>query len=322
MNYIAQELVCKGWRAKMGKRVLLRVQNKLIKGIALRFLIEAGYDVIDVSDFEDMRLKLTVYPSDFILFIMEITEDNLSTIFTETAGLKKSGPLANTPILALVPRDTSDIVSSALKSGIEDVFLLPKTKETYRQQISDKISGTMKKLDPVEQEQNREEAPLEETGIDKIRDQLESELRHANRGKYPISMLMIRFADVEVIKAEKFVERLKIILRETDTVYRLKDNTWLITCPFTEKRYIIEVERKIFSTFEAEMGVQRDHKKINLFTAAYPQDEENLNRIFERLETGISNSMAINSIKVPLNSLTKDELEAYQKKIRLFKKFF
>lgn len=306
----------------MSKMVLLRVQSKLIKGIALRCLVEAGYDVIDVMDFEDLRLKLTIYPSNFILYIMEVTEESLTTIFTETSGLKKSGPLGNTPILAFVPRGTSDIVSSAMKCGINDVFLLPKGKESYRQHIQDKIIATMKKLDPVEQVQSREEAPLEETGIESIRDQLDSEIRHANRGKYPVSMLMIRFADVEGAKAERFIERLTKILRETDKVYRLKDNTWLITCPFTEKKYIIEVERKVFSTYEAEMGVQRDHKKINLFTAAYPQDEESLDRIFDRLETGISNSMAINSIKSPLNSLTHDELEAYQKKIQQFKKFF
>lgn len=307
----------------MGKRVLLRIRSKLAKGIALRCLIEAGYDVIDVMDDDDLRLKLSVYPSEFILYILEVTEDSLPNIFTETSALKRNGPLVKTPVLALVPRDTSDIVSSALKSGIEDVFLFPKARESYRQQITDKITATLKKLDPVEPPPKpREEAPLEETGIETIRDRLESELRHANRGKYPLSVLMIRFTDVEPDKAEKFIDRLKSILRETDTVYKLKNHTWMITCPFTEKKYIVEVERKIFSTFEAEMGEKRDHKKINLFTAAYPQDEDNLDRILERLETGISNSMAINSIKTPLNTLTRDELEDYRRKMKQYKKFF
>jgi hypothetical protein len=306
----------------MDKKVLLRVQNKLIKGIALRRLIESGCDVVEVTDREDLRLKLAVYNSGFFMYIMEVTEENLPTIFDETSGLRKGGPLSGIPVLAMVPRDTSDIISQALKSGIEDVLLLPKAGESFRQQLYDKLGASIDRFKPSDPPQTREEAPLEEMGIESIRSRLELELRHAKRGKYPVSMLMIRFTDVDVEKAERFIERLKGILRETDNVYRLKDNTWLVSCPFTEKKYIIEVERKVFSTFEAEMGQERRHKKINLFTAAYPEDEESLDRIFERLETGISNSMAISNIKAPLNSLTRSELEEYKKKIKQFKKFF
>jgi hypothetical protein len=60
----------------MGKRILLRVQNRYIKGILLRFLVEGGYDIVEAFDFSDLELKLNVYRGDFILHIREIPEEN------------------------------------------------------------------------------------------------------------------------------------------------------------------------------------------------------------------------------------------------------
>jgi len=64
------------------------------------------------------------------------------------------------------------------------------------------------------------------------------------------------------------------------------------------------------------------HKRINVFTATYPQDEDNLPDLMGRLFNGIHNSMVINSISAPLNTLSRYEIENYRKKILKYRRNF
>lgn len=306
----------------MGKRILLQVQNTTIKGMIIKYLIEAGLEVVDIVDYKDLLFKISVYPSNFVLFIIEITEESLSTIFDEIAEIKENEPFINIPILALIPRDTPDIITSALKSGIEDVFLIPKSSASFKQHLHGKINAAIKQFVPIEFSSKYKKKKSEEIDIEKVKELIYTDIKLANRGKYPISFLMIKFTKVKEDDAYGFIERLSRILRETDKILRLSDFEWVIVCPFTEKKYIIEVERKVFVAFRAEMESEYNNKKINLDSATYPEDSESLDKILEKLELGIKNNMAINKINVPLKSLSPKELEDYKKIIQQYKKFF
>jgi PleD family two-component response regulator len=238
-------------------------------------------------------------------------------VFDEIAQFKQKAK--GIPVLALIPKDTSEFVSPAIKSGIEDLLLIPKVKEKCREVIGKRLEIILKRIDPKEDEP-KAQAILASKEFEEIKEQLEADLRHAARGKYPFSLLMIRFTGVLNDKIDRFIERLKNILRETDTVWRFTLNTWLVSCPFTEKSSIIEVERKVFAAFESELGQMGHQKRINLFTATYPQDEDNLPDLMERLFNGIHNSMTIDSISAPLNTLSKHEIENYRNKILKYRR--
>ncbi len=303
----------------MRKRILIRVQNRYIKGILFRFLVDRGYEIVEAYDFSDLKLKLDVYGRDFMLHILEIPEYNPGSVYGELAQFRQE--VKGIPVMALIPKDTSDFVSPALKIGIEDLLMIPKVRETCKEVIAERLQAILKRIDPKEEEL-KAQTILASKEFEEIREQIEADLRHAARGKYPLSLLMIRFIGVINDKTDRFIERLKNILRETDTVWRFTPNTWLVCCPFTEKSSIIEVERKVFAAFEAELGQMGHHKRINVFTATYPQDEDNLPDLMGRLFNGIHNSMVINSISAPLNTLSRYEIENYRKKILKYRRNF
>lgn len=307
----------------MGKRILLRLSNRFIKGIVYRFLVDDGYEVVEAWDQDDLIYKLEVHAADFILYVLEVGENHAAPLYEGLAQFKKTKAAGNIPVMAIIPKDTAEYVSPAVEYGVEELVLLPRTKESYKTFLTDKLTAVLKRIDPDELQSEPEAVTFwESADSDVIRERLEADLRHAARGRYPLSLLMIRFTGVEGDKSEKFIERLKTNLRETDAIWRFTPNTWLISCPFTEKTFIIEVERKIFSAFESEIGQSGHHRKINLFTATYPTDEDNLSSLLNRLLNGIRNSMVINSITTPLNSLSRAELENYRKQIRQYRKYF
>lgn len=304
----------------MPKRIFLKIRNRLIYSTVLRFLVEAGFEAVDAFEAEDIALKLGIYQYDFMYFIIEVQEERPLESFQEIKALQADPRFANIPVLAILPKDTSDFVSSALQAGVRDVFLLPKQKEGYRDTLVKKLEGIFKPDIPEEPDQEPIFAGIETSETD-IREIIDEHMKFAGRGQYPISMLMIHFTGVDQQPALKFVERLESILRETDRVYFLHDVTWLVICPFTEKKFVVEVEKKVFSTFESEVG-RKGNQRIHLYAATYPMDETNTDLLLRRMEKGIRTSMAVDDLKTPLNNLSKVELEDFRKKLRQYRKFF
>jgi DNA-binding response OmpR family regulator len=117
----------------MRKRILIRVQNRYIKGILFRFLVDRGYEIVEAYDFSDLKLNLDVYGWDFMLHILEIPEYNPGSVYGELAQFRQE--VKGIPVMALIPKDTSDFVSPALKIGIEDLLMIPKVRRRAKRSL-------------------------------------------------------------------------------------------------------------------------------------------------------------------------------------------
>jgi GGDEF domain-containing protein len=116
--------------------------------------------------------------------------------------------------------------------------------------------------------------------------------------------------------------RVRTFLRDTDKVIIFDEETFVGIFPFAPKDNVTVIEQKFREAFTEEFGGPPSKKRLFLFSATYPDDEKELTKLIDRLENGINNSMLIDSIKSPLNALTKTEIEHYKQKIRQYKKFF
>lgn len=114
---------------------------------------------------------------------------------------------------------------------------------------------------------------------------------------------------------------MKACLRDTDRLIKMDDKDFLGIFPYTEKEFALVLEQKFRRAFEAEFGKPGHHINLFLFSATYPIDERSAEKLLERLKNGIGNSMTVTSIKVPLNTLSKNELESYKQKIRQYRRF-
>lgn len=303
----------------MNKKILLNIDNRFIKSILLKSIAKAGLDILDVVDKDDISIKLEAFGDNVVLAVTEITKENFDTVESEIECVKKECP--SIPILAIVFKDTSDIVKFALNTGIKDVLLLPKNSESYINLIQAKMDVYYTEFSKAGE---LKEPPISEKIQQKvdIKETLTIELKRAMRGEYSISFVMAYLSGHEPEAVISLIKNVNAFMRETDKLIEMSEDTFIGIFPFTSKSSVPIIEERFRDAFKRELSRMGIHKKLCLYSATYPHDGTTIEALLDRMEMGINNSLVINSVNTPLNAMTKSEIEEYKKKIKQYKKFF
>lgn len=302
----------------MNHNAIVEVESLYLKKNLIKAVSNIGLAFVDVFDLDDMEIKLQTLGELTSLGILEVYNENLVKIKASMKLFRQYCP--KVPVIALVYKETADIVSVVLQLGIEDILLLPQNQNLYSKSIQDKLN----KYRIVEPE--KEVAAVNRKIIHENADlskELQLELKRAERGDYSFSLVLAHLvggSNFELFR--EFINSLEPITRDTDRIFIMDDNTFLSTFPFSSKEHILIIEEKIreaFKTYLPKIGL---HKKLSLYSATYPNDGNILEELLSRLEKGINNSIVINSVHTPLSSLSKSEIENYKKMIKQYKRFF
>ncbi len=301
----------------MDKKILLHIENRFLKGLLLKSIASVDIGILEIIDRDDLKLKLDTFGSSISLALLEITNDNISIVKEEIDCIRSNVP--QMPLMAVVSKDTSDIVTFATRSGIKDVMFLPKSKESYRKLIEEKLQPYYDQWVPsVLPSQSVLADFIEQPDL---KESMAIEFKHAQRGNYPVTLVMACLTGQEACKAPGFYGRVRTYLRDTDKLLKVDNKAFLGVFPYTQKEYALVLEQKFRRAFEAEFGKPGHHINLYLYSATFPVDEDHPEKILERLKNGINNSMTITSLKVPLNTLSRSELESYKQKIRQYRRF-
>lgn len=300
--------------------ILIHVENRPLKGFLLKSISNADMDFVDIIDIDDLNLKLDAFGSKICMLILEITDWNMNAVKVEIDRLK--GFLAPIPMLAVVSKDTAEIVTFAMRSGIRDILLLPKNRELYQRTVQEKMGNYYERFNPQKFASEREDRlyreHLENRGI---HDYLGMELKRSKRGGYPLTMVMAKLTGEGPELIKDLDQSVKNFLRDTDRILVVDDQTFIGVFPFTQKDYVPIIEQKFRQTFDREIGKTGNHKRLCIYGVTYPPYETSLETLLKRMENGIKNSMVINSIQTPLNDLSRSEIESYKQKIRQYRRF-
>lgn len=305
-------------------KVLVSCANRYLKGILFRILVDAGLDVADAVDEEDLRFKADLFKSAIVLLIVEVTDSNRERLYAEIQRLSAMKSPVRGSVLALVPNETAEMVGGAIKAGIDDVILLPQNRERYQTVLAERIPAVVEKgrirlhgmPEPAESVAPEDQ---EMTDPDELRSELLRELKMANRGGHTVSLLMVRCTGLSDKELQRYVDRLQDGLRDTDRILPYDATAFIIVCPFTTKAFIIEVERKARQAYADLFGEFTHERRIYLFGANYPTEEREPDRLIERMENGIHDSMAFTALREPLRKLSPTEMERFRNRLRLYR---
>lgn len=311
-------------------KVLINCENRYLKGTLLRVLVELGLDVAEASDEEDVRLKLSLFRDAIVLYVLEVTRQDRERLYDEVQRLLSVRTPYRGAILALVPDESADMVGGALRAGIGDVILLPQRRERYRDVLLERLPAVIDKGRSLmgradAQPEPSAEAPpppvaepippaLEDLGGELIR-----ELKMANRGGHTLSLLMVRAVGLDESELAGLRDALVQELRDTDRVLPHGPQTFIIVCPFTAKGFIVTVERKVRDVYGRLFGAFARDRRIFMYGANYPSEEQDAATLMARMENGIHDSMAFTSLREPLHTLSAVEVEQFRKKLKLYK---
>ena len=167
----------------MDKNVLLYVKSRFIKNILLKSVVKAQIGVIDIIDPDDMTIKLDAYGDSIVLAVIEITDDNKASVYEVVNRIKDVYP--SVPVVAIVYKDTYEIVNFAIRLGVKDILFLTKNVETYVEAIQNKMANYYDIIKKQEKDTFLSEMINEDINI---RESLNLELKRAIRGitQYPL----------------------------------------------------------------------------------------------------------------------------------------
>ncbi|NLP00099.1 MAG: hypothetical protein GX386_07390 [Clostridiaceae bacterium] len=301
----------------MDKNVLLYVKSRFIKNILLKSVVKAQIGVIDIIDPDDMTIKLDAYGDSIVLAVIEITDDNKASVYEVVNRIKDVYP--SVPVVAIVYKDTYEIVNFAIRLGVKDILFLTKNVETYVEAIQNKMANYYDIIKKQEKDTFLSEMINEDINI---RESLNLELKRAIRGNYSISFILAYLSGHEPEVVQSIINTSKRFIRDTDKLLLMDEDTFIAVFPFVEKANVPLLEEKFREAFKKESKRVGIHKKFCLYGATFPDDGDSLEQLLDRLEKGINNSLVISSVQIPLSSLTVSDIEEYKKKIRQYKKFF
>lgn len=293
------------------------VKSRFIKNILLKSVVKAQIGVIDIIDPDDMTIKLDAYGDSIVLAVIEITDDNKASVYEVVNRIKDVYP--SVPVVAIVYKDTYEIVNFAIRLGVKDILFLTKNVETYVEAIQNKMANYYDIIKKQEKDTFLSEMINEDINI---RESLNLELKRAIRGNYSISFILAYLSGHEPEVVQSIINTSKRFIRDTDKLLLMDEDTFIAVFPFVEKANVPLLEEKFREAFKKESKRVGIHKKFCLYGATFPDDGDSLEQLLDRLEKGINNSLVISSVQIPLSSLTVSDIEEYKKKIRQYKKFF
>ncbi len=301
----------------MADKVLIYIEDRVIKGIVLKILREKGLEFLEGLDIKDIQLKLDIFQDTIFFHIIQIGRGTSKEQYEFVRKVKEESA-ADFPVLAIIPGDTSEFVSGAKKAGIEEVVLIPEKREQMRDIFNTRISELIKTIphkQPMGEQEHQKEHGTDDISSNEV---LKQEIKRAARGKYPISFVMGRFTGVHTGLIDEFYDKLKKDMRDTDRIIQFNYHTFIVVCPFTQKSYLIEVEKKIREAFEGMFGYSRV-RRLDMYGVTYPDDGKNIDELIIIMEKGVHDSVIISSIREPLKSISRERLEEYRKMLKLYK---
>ena len=301
----------------MDKYIFLYVNSRTVRNILLKSIAKARIGVMEIIDLDDLAIKLDAYGDFIVLFITEIVDENSSVLREIMEYFRSRYP--SVPALAFVYKDTYETVNAAIKLGIKDIQFLNKNSNSYVKAIQDKMAKYYESI-------NRQEKETDISGVVQenisVKESLNLELRRAIRGKYPISFILAYLSGHEPEVVNSVISIIKRFIRDIDKLLKIDEDTFIGVFPFVEKVNVPLLEEKFRNAFKNESKKVGIHKKFCMYSATFPDDGDNIDELLIRLEKGISNMLAINSVHTTLKSLSPTDIENYKNKIRQYKKFF
>lgn len=299
----------------MADKVLISIKDLYIKSIILKDLDKRGFEIVEATDEVDLFLKLDIFRESILYYIVQINPNTYGKQYDKIKQIRQEEYFKNLPVMAIIPDNSKEYINGAQEAEVNDLFLMPAKRELLKDYLTERLSAFITKIPTKDNEY-----------LNKVRDNLLSglssngdlinEIKRASRGKYPVSFVMCRLSGIHIGMVQEFYDKLALQMRETDKIANHDYRTFIIVCPFTMKKYLLEVEKKVRETYEKMF---QGKGKLYMYSVTYPDDGDTLEKLIDTMEKGVHDSIVISGMKQPLNTLSREKLEEFKNMLKLYK---
>lgn len=289
----------------MEKKVLINIVSINTKVVVLSSLVSMAIDFVETYNEDDLKFKCNLLKNEIAVYIHELNYNEYNKDFLMIKALNTK----NIKVIIFIDQYNAQVIDDAMKAGVYDILTLPLKEKIFTNKI--------KSLFAYNDTKN-----LKTNSKIKIDDKINNstlvhkEILRADRGNYSVSIIVVELVNMQKSEIDKYCEDLEIKLRTTDIISRCHKNRLLLLCPFTKKEDIVQVENKVRTIFKEHYKRTKNKSGLFIYGVSYPEDSNNLDLLFKRLEDGIHNSMIIGNMSGTFNEISRDKIENYRKMLR------
>lgn len=287
----------------MAGKALLNVYSLQVKNDLLSIFIQNGYDVLEAFNIDELTFKYGLIKDQLDVYVHELDEVNYDLSLQQLRRIDRE----KVRCILLIHKYDSKMIDAALALDVKDVVVLPIEREKLKSKVlvpAYKV-GTVPVMPKAPMPKTIDEG-AEEVVFDLAL--LKLEVSRAIRGDYPLSIVMVTYAEISSLAYEIFELKLKALLRATDEIMVYKKNTLLLLCPFTPKDHVIDVENKVKEAYAEinKKGIISGNVYISGTT--YPDDGADIDVLLKRMKENIYDSRLFGELDGPLSKFNRDEV--------------
>ncbi|MBS4030682.1 MAG: response regulator [Clostridiales bacterium] len=286
----------------MSKGRFLVVDDSMLMRTHIRGIVNRHFDAEVIELQNGSELFSYLENSDINGIALILLDINLPDIngMEIAKKLQFSDKYRPVPIIIISGSISQDTVLLSLKVGVKDVIVKPINEDDF-------INRIMKFIDVSKAPKKicREEKKAIHDFFDVIR----IEMKKADRGKYPLTILLMGFVRGNTLDSpftgldcrenlelgSRFCACLKDSLRETDSIIGLSSLDYLAILPFTGEDGINTVKNKLR---QASSDAEIKHLSLIVSSVTYSQQDESADVLINSLERKYKSLLVVKTLNL------------------------
>ena len=287
----------------MSGKVLLNVYSIQVKNDLLSIFVDNDMDVLEVINEHDLLFKHRLIKNNLDVYVQEFDEEHYDRSIAQLEMIDRD----KVRCVVMIHAYSSQIIDDTLALNVKDIIVLPMKRDDLKRKI----------LPPVYVVSKAEAMPKEPVKLNTSEDSVQKtfreeplviEIARANRGNYPLSLVLVNAVDFSKEAFSLFEDELRRLLRTTDEILEYDEKTMLLMCPFTTKDHVVEVENKVREAFSAVRFRGYSNGNMYLYGVTYPTDGRFSKPLLRLLKDGIHDSRLFSELDGPLSKLTQKDV--------------
>ncbi|HBT20550.1 MAG TPA: hypothetical protein DEA47_04195 [Peptococcaceae bacterium] len=268
-------------------KILVVDDSPLFRSYLKNFLNSSySLEVEEITSAREFSRYLSTFGlSSLLLIILDIflpDGDGLEVIqkYREISGEKEI------PFIVVSARIDSSKAVQALRAGAKDIMAKPVNLDRLKERIDHILSSKY--------------SFKERKSVREYYDRIRNEVKRAQRGNYLLSLVLAGIFTADTLHAfykessyrrivdleSKYPDKLRGVMRETDSIINLSPSEYLFILPFTDKEGVLTVHKKLENIYNVLIP-EEERKKLLLVmgSATFPEDGKNPDELIAKLET-------------------------------------
>jgi hypothetical protein len=259
------------------KTIFLFIREPKLKMTIIRILLKNDFTYIEAPNIYELKLKLE-FSNNAALLVQDYVEGEKEADLAQVLRIANDYQL---PVLWIMPSGKMHLLSYNIRKQFTDMMLIPFNESILLRKIKGIFQISEKQGRPGKMVVTSKN--ILSTHSDLIMDAME----RAADGDYSICIYYLQVSGGSMEINTQVLERLNIVLRNSDMIIEMGIGEFIVLCPFTPAPSLQIVKEKIQNVVESFIQDSYSGLRVDISGTVYPDYVKSYSELEAELKPGL-----------------------------------